>query len=446
MHIDLSGEIICGQRLKKIVDFLFEISDRVDLVSSDYHEMTKEEYERAQIEREYIQRELHCANGFTEAELDDLIAEGDPEAIELCRRIKAAQENEAYDREHSFIKADEIAAIVEKKFKGLACIKRKVTCHTHCTIGGAVVVYSLPANEELKKLFTQMELLTWPLKTSEGVYLAEDPAFYKDGKEVCSICSHERYIHLKLTQEQVLQIEALDIPMNAEWEEQEKRKKEFPFLKEVIDIVAMESGVTTLLGRGLFNWEDDDFGDYLEFFSWFEEHQAVIRTRILPCKKSAKDIVEYLWQKYSLQEDYSEAIEHQCQWRAWNSLYVKPLEAKIIQSVSELEPFLFRINYMGEELIVGGEYKSDYLFIDTMGAENKLRKLLERLDEGVCAFTEQVSLSDPLFQLMKEINSYRGIDEYEIYDVMCFRTYLQTIWYDDIKTKKYRTCKDTGRG
>ena len=49
------------------------------------------------------------------------------------------------------------------------------------------MVYTLTASEKLKEYFLKMELLTWPLKDSDGNILADDPAFYKNGQLVCSV-------------------------------------------------------------------------------------------------------------------------------------------------------------------------------------------------------------------------------------------------------------------
>lgn len=97
---------------------------------------------------------------------------------------------------------------------------------------------------------------------------------------------------------------------------------------------------------------------------------------------------------------------------------------------------------MGEVLIVGGEYSSDYLFVDTIDAEDKLKEVLKGRDEKAYAFTEGGTLSEPLFELMREVNICRGVDEYEIYDSGVLRTYIQTLWYVEIITGKYMEWED----
>ncbi|MGB8456027.1 MAG: hypothetical protein WCD89_27405 [Anaerocolumna sp.] len=454
MRLDLSGVIISGQRLEKMVDFLFKISDRVELISSDYKEMTKQEYETA--EKDYINGltdeeidEINNGRAEEEADLSDLSEDERQEELELRRKVGEAREKEIFIRESSFIKSeDEIIAIVNEKFRGLGCLQREVTCKTHCTLGGAAVVYSLPVSGKLKEYFLKMELLTWPLKSEDGKILADDPAFYYRGNRVCSICSHEGYITLDLNKEQEKQFYALGIPYYLV--ENAKEKPTFPFLKETVCVFPLSGTITTLLGQGLFDFNMDTSQEYLKFYQWFDEHADKIRKEIRPCSKSMKEIVEYLQQKYTLEPYHSEAIELQCQRHGWDDFYAKPLNADceitredgVIDKyniseymIPKLVPFLYRMNYKGEELIVGGEYKSDYLFADTIGTEEKLKNLVENIDEKVCGFTQQGSLSEPLFQLLREINIVRGIDEYEKYDSFYFRTYIQILKYDDFKNQ-----------
>ncbi len=54
MVIDLCGIIVKGKRLDRMVDFLFTISDRVELVSTATSDMTKEEYVAARYELYFL--------------------------------------------------------------------------------------------------------------------------------------------------------------------------------------------------------------------------------------------------------------------------------------------------------------------------------------------------------------------------------------------------------
>jgi hypothetical protein len=466
MYLKLSGVIISGQRLEKMVNFLFQISDKVELVSRDYKDMTKLEYEAAESNGDLLRREMYYANGLTDEEIDEIYngeswSEEEPDLshlseedrqkeLELWRNTRQAIENDNLNREKSFVKSEDgIKTVVNEKFKNLNCLHREVTSQTHCTLGGPVVVYTFPVSEELMAYFLKMELLTWPLKSEDDKYLVDDPAFYKDGKMVCSICSHEGYINLELNREQVKQFQALDIPYMLL--EDDKEKPVFPFLNKTVRAFSMGGSISTLLGQEIYGFDMESLKEFQEFYKWFDEHVVNIRKAIKPCKKSVKEILEYLQQNYTLEPYHSEVIELQCQRHGWDELLMKPgvadsefadvdwlkNECETLEyAIPKLEPFLYRINYHGEELLVGGEYNSDYLFADTPMMEEEFKKLVEKLDERECIFTGQGSMSEPLFGLLKEINTVRGIDEYEIYENTLFRTYIMILKYDDYKNHR----------
>lgn len=452
MVIDLSGINISGERLDKMINFLFKISDRIDLVSSNYNEMTLLEYDSALHQGELLRREQHLARGLTEEEIAEIYGELPEESLldwpkeerlkelEARKRRKEAIAKENLARENSHLKSTEdIHTVLNNKFRDLDCKQRVVTSSTHCTQGGPCVVYSFPNTEKLQELFSQMELLTWPLKTEAGEFLADDPAFYSQDNLVCSICSHEGYIKLRLAPEQADEFYSLGIPYNSD-----KLPKEippFPYLDDSVAVISLDGTISTLLGLGVYNFDINSPEDFLQFYQWFDEHMEELRKEVKPCRKYVEEIIEYLKQKYPMDPYHSEVIEKQCLRHGWDNFYYRPrtAETNLIEdtegnsgsSTPDLAPFLFRINYEGEELLVGGEYNSDYIFADLPEVEEELKDLLQNIDKRIAAISGGGSMTDSLLKLLKEINIFRGIDAYEKYNHNFFRAYMQILLYED---------------
>lgn len=455
MTIDLSGIIISGQRLEKLIHFLFEISDSVELVSYAYHEMTKAEYEAAKAEAKRLQKVLARANGLTDAEIDENEKSSLEEMVQqmdqLPQEIKDAIENDLRRMEMSFIQPKEIDAIVEAKFTGLGCTHRRVTCQTHCTLAeGGYVVYTFPTSDALKKLFMGMGQVAWPLKTRDKEFLADDPAFYRQGEKICSICSHESIIMLYLNEEQTRSFAELGIPYYFAETRYQEEKPAYPFSKETVNIFSTGSPVTRLLGEDIFSAHRAGCEKYVSFNQWFDEHQEELCEQTIPCRKTTREILKKLQESYELQPFHSEAIKRQCERHGWDAFFSNPIIGGVSsQTMPELDPFLYCLQYQGETLLVGGEHHSDYLFVDTMDAEEKLSELLVHLREAVWSLetcgelpkpsnlpkpsdlSKGKSNIEPVFQLMREINLYRGIDEYEKYDHTFLQTYLRTQRYEE---------------
>jgi hypothetical protein len=457
MAIDLSYIIISGKRLDKLVDFLFEISDRIDLVCTDYKEMTRQEYETALKESVLQRYDLDRSNGLSEVEIAEIYGETSAEEglsglsadkrlqeLESRKRMKEAIDKENLARENSYLKsAEDINVIINQKFNGLNCNQRVVTSKTHSTHGAPCVVYTFPASEKLQELFKKMELLTWPLRNEVSEILAEDPAFYSEGTLICSICSHEGYVTLYLTPAQTKEFYSLGIPFSNRMSEDIPT---YPYLKDSVHVLSLDGTITTLLGLGVYNYDLNSPEDFLQFYHWFDEHVNNLRKEVKPCRKYVEEIIEYLQQKYSMEPYHSEVIEKQCKRHGWDSFYYSPRAAEndIIEdsdycppntyspcTTPDLAPFLFRISYEGDELLVGGEYNSDYIFVDLPKVEEDLRDLLENIDKRVCAVSGRGSMTESLFNLLKEINIVRGIDAYEKYNYNFFRSYMQILLYEN---------------
>lgn len=451
MQIDLSGIIVNGKRLERLVDFLFTISDRVDLVSTSTSDMTKEEYVSARCDLRMKLKDNGEEDDTLGTDVDEVFLNltGEEEFFygktkeEIQEEIvvlRTQAQERILARENSFIIGEDISLHDERKFKGLCCTNRVVTCNTHCTTGSPSVVYSFSASEELKKLFHNLKVLTWYFKDVKGEYLAEDPAFYYKDKLICSICSHERYIFLHLEEEQVEEFKTFGIPY---FTDNIFNIPQLPYMDETLRIITRYPVITTLLGKEIIDFHEDNLDKIMKFSTWFNDNYDMLRESIEPHKRSVKDIIEYLKERYVLDPFQSRSLEIQCQRNAWDLYYSSPFndistnrrENRNLLPM-ELEFFMYKLNYHGIELIIGGEYRSNYLFADSMDAEDKLKDILKTQNDMLYCFSEANGFPDGLFQFIRELNEVRGIDEYDKYDNMYLQSYIYLLKYEEIENGK----------
>ena len=100
-----------------------------------------------------------------------------------------------------------------EKFNEYQLIRYEETCHTHCTRGPLTTVYHFKNENSIKQRMDEMQdLYESILLEKEGNDGGEDPAFYKDGELVCSICSHEKIGRLFLNEQQYKEFHSLRVP------------------------------------------------------------------------------------------------------------------------------------------------------------------------------------------------------------------------------------------
>lgn len=188
-------EDIKGEKLKKFINFCFDISDAITLKSGDTTQMLETEMKR---EKDAFNKYLEEDRRSRREEEDD--EEEDDEENGTMSRF--AESNKEIDH---FTK-------VYLSLYGLS--KREVTYKTHCTWGSPVVVYQFGVNDNLKNRFEEMNKLFREevILNEEKDLGVDDPAFYKGGELVCSICSHEGRGHLVLDEDEYNVFRTFRIP------------------------------------------------------------------------------------------------------------------------------------------------------------------------------------------------------------------------------------------
>lgn len=213
--IDMNFQSIQGEALRALLDFCFSSSDTISLSQSHNIGMTKAEADFATSEyNEYLKK-----NGITEGirpseeemlEMYENIAETEEELNGMIQRDKEARSK----YESNFKKTQEdIASYLKDVFAEYNLIDRVVTCMTPCTYGGPHAIYYFNIIEHIKKQFYHMKELFEPVIANEAEELRlDDPTFYKEGKIILLVCSHEGYATLFLNEDQYNEFIKLNVP------------------------------------------------------------------------------------------------------------------------------------------------------------------------------------------------------------------------------------------
>lgn len=356
VEVDFSSEVIFGKYLNKFVDFCFQISDKVELVDNHSDKITCEEFEAA--------KHLH-------------------------------------------------------RFQKFHLQKRQVTNKTHCTLGGAAVVYTFSLEDNLKACFMKMEDIFQPIHLCEDDFYLEDPAFYQDNRLIVTICSHEKYGTMYLSEEEYRQFREYQIPHFIR-EDSWWLEKQTDDLHTVNVIISERSILGGLLGPCYVD----------EFTTWEDKQKIYSQYHSLPIQYvSVEEIIIKLKERYQLKRFYSKEIEEQIR----TNIRCNENLAKYLKRADEMLIELYQIEYKRKELFIGVEKVSGYLVVDSFETLNKIRELRkEQIDiQQECFYSfifydfeskEEVYPKE-CKMLCDEISLIRGLDEFEQRKVECINYY-----------------------
>lgn len=186
--VELVERKLEGEKLKAFLKICFEISDMISLNSRDTKQMLKEEVQQAKQE-------------FNE------------QLKQLGRR--PLEDEERY-RRYPIPYAQSKQAVEEwiTQYIGeYQLIKREVTCMTEYTSGSPQVIYHFDIKGLIRQKMSQMENIFDCIVIEEKAeVLLEDPVFYKQGKVIGAICSHEAMGRFEFEQAQYETFRKLRIP------------------------------------------------------------------------------------------------------------------------------------------------------------------------------------------------------------------------------------------
>ena len=101
----------------------------------------------------------------------------------------------------------------KKDLSKVGLVGYKKTRKTHCTEGPLTCIYTFLKESAIKQYIEKMPNWYSPIEIISDTHITlEDPAFYKEGKLMVSICSHEKMASLVLTQAQYEIFHKLRIP------------------------------------------------------------------------------------------------------------------------------------------------------------------------------------------------------------------------------------------
>lgn len=90
-----------------------------------------------------------------------------------------------------------------KVLNNIQLLRYEETNQTHCTQGPLTTIFHIKNDHQIKHKFDTLKDIYEQLHIDEvGTEIVEDPAFYKQGELLCSICSHEKIGCLFLTKDQ----------------------------------------------------------------------------------------------------------------------------------------------------------------------------------------------------------------------------------------------------
>lgn len=459
IEVDMNNEVIFGRYLKSLFEFCFSISDSISLTQPSNIGMTRIEYEKANNEKLIYQKQIGHS---IEPDIDII----DEELIQIYKEMgqtdeeinfKISQHRErTKEYESNFKKTEEdVRSYIEDNFSKYKLTDRKVTCITPCTIGGEKVMYFFEIEDVIKNQFFEMEELFRPVIGNEATstYL-DDPVFYKDNEIILSLCSHERYATLYLTEIQYEDFRQLNIPhltsANRWWD-----KEDFPY-KGSVNIGIFEVGIISGL-----------FGDTIDFYEVYgvdgitksyNQYKGILE----PNRIAISEILDKLNVKYKLTEYSSKIIEEQIK----HNIFSTPYFARQINSINDMNVRICELEYENEKIIIGVELSSGYICVDIPSVTEEIKKCCikayefideinnkeannnniseikksdddienrqiphSKLKHNATLFTSfnRNRLSEKCCKILDEVTALRGLDEFELRNERVVVNYLRTM-------------------
>ena len=91
-------------------------------------------------------------------------------------------------------------------------MESRFTAYSHCTIGGLYKVYQFKMDKKICN-YLEQQINLMSMNCFQSNTMLEDPAFYKDDRLICSICSHERTCTFYLEEVEYVEFLKIDVPL-----------------------------------------------------------------------------------------------------------------------------------------------------------------------------------------------------------------------------------------
>lgn len=291
IHFDYAV-VIFGSHLQKLWTFCLDKVDKVAFTNSRNPYYTKEEHiiAKKELELDRINRENNIFHEMllkaNQTDKDNLDPKGSVFSDEISfmdQNIKFVMQSDINNR----------LQVIKEKYK---LINRKATCITPCTNSfGVVELFTFELNDNLKQCLYNMEDLFSYINFCDDITL-EDLTFYRGEEVLLSICSHEQFANLTLSEDEYndfLKLEIPHLPENIWWEEEYfnhfyKDGDKIPFINHRATISTIE-GYSYII-------DIMDMTNYIEREEIFQRN----KNKVPPNKIPLEQVLRKLKETYSL--------------------------------------------------------------------------------------------------------------------------------------------------
>ena len=457
IEVDMDYEIIFGRYLKSLFDFCFSISDSISLTQPHNIGMTKIECEEAKKEKIIYQKQR---GHFIEPDITD------DEFLQMYKEMGQTEDEINYyismhrervkEYDNNFRKTvEEVRSYIEDNFSKYKLTERKVTCITPCTVGGEKVMYFFEIEDAIKHQFYEMEdLFSHVIKNETAALYLDDPVFYKENDIILTICSHESYATLYLTESQYEDFRSLEIPhltsAHRWWD-----REDFPY-KYSVNIGLQEAGRISGLFGAIDFYEVYGADGTTELYN---QYKGILK----PNRITVSEILDKLNAKYKLTEYSSNIIEEQIK----RNVYCTSYFSRQINSIKDMNVHIYELECENDKIIVGVELNSGYIcvdmssvaedinkhyinafgFIDELNDKetdnNNTREIKNNHDDidnilikydaeskhDLAMFTSynRDRFSEKFYKILDEVTALRGLDEFELRNKSLVVNYLRAM-------------------
>lgn len=287
MKISMDYEDIYGASMKNMWDFCFRHCNKVTLTNSFTPKYTLEEYNMAKEKRRYDD-DLNYESWMNRAPLSPEEQENSELNIEMLKQLEIENLSQGLCSKHEI---NEFLYTIKKNF--IIC-EREVSYENHCTSSSRIMVNcTFEINDALKQCFYKMDNLFTYVELIDD-FSMDDPVFYKDNKKFLSICTHEQFATLDISEEEYEEFSLLQIPHLGSkkmwWHEENNMKYDyFPSMIPQRGCICGLDGYEEPIMLGLFGVHEEN-----------EQIYIIYKEKLSPNLIPFDEILEKINKRYTL--------------------------------------------------------------------------------------------------------------------------------------------------
>lgn len=417
MIIDMNGEDIYGDALKRLWDFCFQKCDRIGMVNNRDAHFTASEFMRLENKefKQFLSEDDRMDDTYYSEESKDI--------AQSMRKLKILfQYSNLFHFFQGCYSEKEINDRIERNFSKHELIERKVAFESHCTRSATPKeLFYFQINENIKEGFYNMYNMFSNVLISDEIYL-EDIEFFRGKQEFLSICSHEQMATLEIEEEEYDEFKKLNIPhidISKMWwfdeYEKEQENMEFSFV-EHRGFIGGIRGYDILLSI-------HPLREYKEREELYAQYKGKLNATLIPVEQLIKTLKE----RYTLErvdtEDYVRATRRTILFNTSLARYIpesREMKIEIYQIIEdEKSEKLYRIQQKEYEIIEGKKVKGYY-------AREPIPYSKTPIIIGV-EYNSYYIWVEGSESLKDEIILLRGLDESELRKIFLVENYVDAL-------------------